>query len=308
MKEIQDYTPPKGGNGIHRIDDSDELVVIEDAGPPPVGNVCLKEHGLFMRCVEGKLQFEYDNSLIKMQKGDIFLYMRNSIAGNFMASADYKCSQIWFSRAELWDMNRFGTTSISEIAHLKLNPVIHVTGADSALLDTYFQQLCQRMQDKSAPLYADIVHSLVGTLFIEFLSIMLKSKDLPKELDTYTASSYQGIHKRKIVDRFMQMVEESDGRIRRVDGFASKLNITPKHLSTIVKEVLNRRPIIYIHLFTMKAIEQRLRYTDMTMQEIANDLNFPNASFFGKYFKEHAGMTPLEYRKKYHGANSQTKK
>jgi AraC-like DNA-binding protein len=38
----------------------------------------------------------------------------------------------------------------------------------------------------------------------------------------------------------------------------------------------------------------------MTMQEIANDLNFPNASFFGQYFKEHAGMTPLEYRKKYH--------
>jgi YesN/AraC family two-component response regulator len=37
----------------------------------------------------------------------------------------------------------------------------------------------------------------------------------------------------------------------------------------------------------------------MTMQEIANDLNFANASFFGKYFKERAGMTPLDFRKKY---------
>ena len=50
----------------------------------------------------------------------------------------------------------------------------------------------------------------------------------------------------------------------------------------------------------MKAIENRLRFTDMTMQEIANDLNFPNASFFGKYCKDHLGMTPLEYRIKYH--------
>jgi len=50
----------------------------------------------------------------------------------------------------------------------------------------------------------------------------------------------------------------------------------------------------------LKAIEHRLRFTEMTMQEIAYDLRFPNASFFGKYFKEHTGMTPLEYRMKYH--------
>ena len=96
------------------------------------------------------------------------------------------------------------------------------------------------------------------------------------------------------------MVVQSDGRLRRVDEFASQMNITPKYLSMIMKDVLNRRPSIIIQHFTMKAIEHRLRFTDMTIQEIANDLNFPNASFFGKYFKEHTGMTPMEYRVKYH--------
>jgi AraC-like DNA-binding protein len=108
-----------------------------------------------------------------------------------------------------------------------------------------------------------------------------------------------GFHKRLLVDKFMQLVEQSDGRIRKVDDFAKQLNVTPKYLSTILKETINRRPSMMIETFTMGAIERRLRYTDLTMQEIANDLNFPNASFFGKYFKEHAGMTPLEYRKKY---------
>ena len=78
-----------------------------------------------------------------------------------------------------------------------------------------------------------------------------------------------------------------------------RLHITPKYLSNVIQEVLSRRPSTYIQLYTMKAIEHRLRFTDMTMQEIANDLNFANASFFGKYVKEHLGMTPLEYRKKY---------
>ena len=85
-----------------------------------------------------------------------------------------------------------------------------------------------------------------------------------------------------------------------MDDFANQLNITPKYLSTLLKETMSRRPSEMIKLFTLKAIEHRLRFTDMTMQEIANDLNFPNASFFGKYVKEHLGMTPLEYRNKYH--------
>ena len=68
---------------------------------------------------------------------------------------------------------------------------------------------------------------------------------------------------------------------------------------------MNRRPSDMVQLFTMKAIERRLRFTDMTMQEIANDLNFPNASFFGKYFKEYSGMTPLDYRIKYQKEKSE---
>ena len=43
-------------------------------------------------------------------------------------------------------------------------------------------------------------------------------------------------------------------------------------------------------------VKARLKSTDMTIQEIAYSLNFPSASFFGKYFKRHMGMSPLEYR------------
>ena len=101
-----------------------------------------------------------------------------------------------------------------------------------------------------------------------------------------------GVHRQRLANEFMRLVEQSDGRIRKVDDFANQLNITPKYLSTLLKETMNRRPSEMIHFYTLKAIEHRLR--------IANDLNFANASFFGKYFKEHAGMTPLDFRKKYH--------
>ena len=106
-------------------------------------------------------------------------------------------------------------------------------------------------------------------------------------------------------ETFMQLAEKSDGRIRRVDEFAEMLNVTPKYLSKLLVETMNRRPSEMINFFTLKAIENRLRFTDMTMQQIADDLRFPNASFFGKYFKAHSGMTPMEYRAKYQESNKE---
>jgi AraC-like DNA-binding protein len=185
------------------------------------------------------------------------------------------------------------------MTQLKLHPVTHFNDDDVALFDTYFKLLCRKMSDCSSLLQADIVRSLFGTLMLELLSMMRRPTDLSSDID-HSADQTPNFHKKRIIDQFMSLLEQSDGRIRRVDVFASQLNITPRYLSAILKEVMNRRPSVYIQLFTMKAIEHRLRFTEMTMQEIAYDLRFPNASFFGKYFKEHTGMTPLEYRMKYH--------
>ena len=182
---------------------------------------------------------------------------------------------------------------------LKLHPVVHLTDDEVALLGTYFRLLCSRMKSSTSALAPEIARSLFGTMLMELVSMIRRNADQETEQDQPEEQN-SSLHKKRIIDDFMKLVEESDGRIRRVDVFASQLNITPKYLSTILKEVMNRRPSTYILLYTMKAIERRLRFTDMTMQEISNDLNFPNPSFFGKYCKEHLGMTPLEYRIKYH--------
>ena len=296
--DIQDLKPRRGDD-TYRIGDSDELVVMENIGTVPSGVVCLQNHGVLFFITEGRAQLEYDGHVVQLQKNDLFLYMVHSTAANFMASSDFNCRQIWFGRAELFNIDIYKQISVADMSNLKLNPVVHLKGDDIKLCDTYFQLLRDRMKFSTSVLTPDIVRSLLGTILLEILSIMRRnSEQVAEEVQHEDINS--SLHKKRIVDDFMRLVEESDGRIRRVDDFASQLNVTPKYLSTILKEVMNRRPSTYIQLYTLKAIERRLRFTDMTMQEIANDLNFPNPSFFGKYCKEHLGMTPLEYRMKYH--------
>ena len=296
--DIQDLKPRRGDD-TYRIGDSDEFVVMENIGTVPSGVVCLQNHGVLFFITEGRAQLEYDGHVVQLQKNDLFLYMVHSTAANFMASSDFNCRQIWFGRAELFNIDIYKQISVADMSNLKLNPVVHLKGDDIKLCDTYFQLLRDRMKFSTSVLTPDIVRMLFGTILLEMLSIMRRNAEQVAE-EVQHEDINSSLHKKRIVDDFMRLVEESDGRIRRVDEFASQLNVTPKYLSTILKEVMNRRPSNYIQLYTLKAIERRLRFTDMTMQEIANDLNFPNPSFFGKYCKEHLGMTPLEYRMKYH--------
>jgi AraC-like DNA-binding protein len=297
---------PRKGEGTLRIDDSDDFVVIEKValfpanGMLPESGVYIENHGVILVCTEGMAQFEHDGQTIKLQKNDMFIYvMKGSVITNFMSSQNFNCRQIWFTASEAWSIDMHGKKNLADyIIFLKQHPKVRLTDQDAAMFNDYFQLLCRRMRDRSPMFYIDIVRSLFSTMLLEILDMVRRDMMLESEQIEQNDNT-PGFHRQKLADKFMQMVEQSGGRIRKVDEFASQLNITPKYLSTLLKETINRRPSDVIHLFTMKAIERHLRYSDMTMQQIADDLQFPNASFFGKYFKEHTGMTPLEYRKKF---------
>ena len=294
--DIKDLKPRTGAGSL-RIADSDELVVMEHFGGVPAGRVRPLDHGLVIICTAGVAQFEYDGHTVQLSKNDLFLLMAHSVAEKFMSSVDFDCRELWFSRGEMWNMNMYVKNSLADLLPLKHNPKVTLSDVDAALFETYFKQLSYHIRNSSQLLYPEITHSIVGAFLLEVLSVLRRGNNILKDNNLINNS---GLHGRKLADRFVQLVEQSDGRIRRVDEFAQMLNVTPKYLSKLLMDTMHRKPSVIVAFFTLQAIENRLRYTDMTMQQIADDLHFANASFFGKYFKEHSGMTPMEYRIKYH--------
>ena len=294
--DIKDLKPRTGAGSL-RIADSDELVVMEHFGGVPAGRVCPLDHGLVIICTAGVAQFEYDGHTVQLSKNDLFLLMAHSVVEKFMSSVDFDCRELWFSRGEMWNMNMYVKNSLADLLPLKHNPKVTLSDVDAALFETYFKQLSYHIRNSSQLLYPEITHSIVGAFLLEVLSVLRRGNNMQKDNNLINNS---GLHGRKLADRFVQLVEQSDGRIRRVDEFAQMLNVTPKYLSKLLMDTMHRKPSVIVAFFTLQAIENRMRYTDKTMQQIADDLHFANASFFGKYFKEHSGMTPMEYRIKYH--------
>ena len=103
-------------------------------------------------------------------------------------------------------------------------------------------------------------------------------------------------YKNSIVERFMDLVQEHYREERLIGFYADKLCITPKYLSKLVKENTGRSAGEWIENHVILEARAMLQSSDMTIQQIAASLNFPNQSFFGKYFKRATGISPKQYR------------
>lgn len=103
--------------------------------------------------------------------------------------------------------------------------------------------------------------------------------------------------KNGIVERFIALVEEHYREERLIGFYADKLCITSKYLSKLVKENTGRSAGEWIESYVILEARAMLQSSDMTIQQIASSLNFPNQSFFGKYFKRATGLSPKQYRR-----------
>lgn len=95
---------------------------------------------------------------------------------------------------------------------------------------------------------------------------------------------------------FIEELSKNYLQERSVGFYADRLHLTPKYLTTLLRTTTGRTASEWIDEYVVLEAKNLLKYSTMNIQEVAYYLHFPNQSFFGKYFKQHTGMTPSAYR------------
>ena len=108
-----------------------------------------------------------------------------------------------------------------------------------------------------------------------------------------------GTRQDEIFKSFVSLVHEHCASQREVSFYADKLCISTKYLTGICKAVTGDSAKKIIDDFAILEIKVLLQSTELTVQEIADRLGFPDQSYLGSYFKRHEGMSPKEYQSKY---------
>lgn len=108
----------------------------------------------------------------------------------------------------------------------------------------------------------------------------------------------QGTQSREqtIFDRFIYLVNQSATREHQLSYYAQKMCLTERYLGTVVRQASGTTAKEWIDRALIVRIMVELKHTDKSVVQIAEEMNFPNPSFFSKYFKRLTGHTPLDYR------------
>ena len=99
-----------------------------------------------------------------------------------------------------------------------------------------------------------------------------------------------------IFDRFIYLVNQYATREHQISFYANKMCLTQRYLGTVVRQASGTTAKEWIDRALIAHIKIELKHSDKSIAQISDDMNFPNPSFFSKYFKRFTGQTPLEYR------------
>ena len=99
-----------------------------------------------------------------------------------------------------------------------------------------------------------------------------------------------------LVKRFFHLVEENHQKNLSLSDYSEMIGVTPNHLTQTVKLLTGKTSSQIIKAKQLLEIKRLLVHTNLSVSEIANQLNFEDQSYFTKFFKRETRMTPIQYR------------
>ena len=131
------------------------------------------------------------------------------------------------------------------------------------------------------------IHSLILLVYIEISRVKTPLGNIKNQ--TYLTKLIQ----------FEDLIEENFRNEKFVKEYASKLNITEKHLNRVTKSCIGKTSTQLICERIILEAKRMLFYSNLNVTQIGEELGYFDNSYFVRFFKKNVGMTPLAFLAKY---------
>lgn len=248
---------------------------------------------LLVCCSRGTLRFNINHSEYTI-KGDEYAILLPGTVISPITPATKQSSDVYIlafstsifqrtlhNKSEVWQM----------IQALRNNPIIFI-GRERNISITHYNNLLRSVIARKDSYYKnETVNHIFSALLCDILSSM--KQYLANSLNEPSKAEVQSY---VLFERFMRLVVADGGVHRSVAFYANELCCTPTSLNKHISLLSGKTPNKIIHSIAIECIKEYLKNSSMSIKEIAEELQFPNPSFFGTYVKRHLGMTPMQYR------------
>lgn len=189
-----------------------------------------------------------------------------------------------------FEKTNFNTCDLIPVyTQIRNEPCLQLTEEENDIFCKFISLIQLIGHSSESPQKKTTIRELSTALINQLYDTILKRKPIA-ELES--KKSRQEI----IFGKFITLLAQYHMSERSVTFYAEQLCITPKYFSSLVKKLSGKSAAQWIDNYVILEAKNLLKYSDMSIQEIAYRLNFSTQSFFGKYFKHQTGLSPTQYR------------
>ena len=248
------------------------------------------ELGCFLIVTHGEARLSINLAEYNIRGKSIITILPRHILQIIRHSDDFRCEIIAFL-PEFVQGIELVRNVVSHMTTIERYPVLQLSDEEDVFIHelyTILFRIQQRIQQEQRS-----VQGIVSNLLMSFFYGLCAMYD--KHGIEFSARYLP--RKEEIVNRFHALVFKYCHKERMVNFYADMLCITPKYLSSLVRDMTGRSAWQFINEAVILEIKARLKSSNDTILQISESMNFANPSFFSKYFRKNTGMTPMEYRK-----------
>ncbi len=238
--------------------------------------------------MSGEVSISVDTRNYDVKRNTIILLSPESVVKTLRCTANAAAYVLSFSKSFVNNIQIDISTSLPVYMRFGKNPCLHVSQQDVDEIRQVFRLVKSMLHSDKEMYREEIIRSLFTSAF--YIIAELNQRDNHNE--------YKQGRGEILFEQFMDLLSKYNRRERNVSFYAAQMGITPKYLSSVVKEVSGKTAARWIDESVIIEAKTMLKYSGLSIQEIAYRLNFSTQSFFGKYFKQHTGTSPSRYKRK----------
>lgn len=268
---------------------SDTFQILKEGQIISTFNKC----GIFY-CQRGSVEVSLEGCHYHIKPGDVYIYMASTLVHLLHKSEDAEGIMVEVDFYYILPIvNK--VINVESQLFMRKNPCVSLSGEQCThfeyLLNNLWDRInaedCQKENVQYQHLKLELIKSMGQTICYEILNMYFTNQPL---------QPLQQGKKDVVFQNFMLSLFRFYRKERDVSFYARMQHITPRYFSAIIKEKTGDSALQWIVRMVITEAKQLLEESDLSIKEIADQLNFPTQSFFGKYFKQYVGVSPKEYR------------
>jgi AraC family transcriptional regulator, transcriptional activator of pobA len=267
----------------------DRIILLQARGNMQLPNGFLHRYHTHIYCHGGSLSFLFNERPYTCNAGEFVFWFAGSKLADLTVSKKFKATILLVEKNFLFANIPDQSWSIDVVLHSKENPILHLNDkSEKQKVLSNFKLLHDKFSETEHRFYSEVLKLQMQLFILEMWHTFANEYEHRKR--TLESGS--------LYERFMQLVQEYCMKERKVQFYASRLNITAKYLNYVCKQNTNITASEWIQRYARERIIVLLQNKNLNISEIADEMNFSSRSFFTRYVRKVLGVSPKEYRQR----------